>query len=45
MVLVGGHTALVGCAVAVRTPDGAVAGEGLNACGRIRKVVMESKQN
>ena len=37
MVLVGGHTALVGCAVAVRTSDGAVAGEGLRACGRTRK--------
>ena len=44
-VLVKDHTTLVGCAVAVRIPDGAVAGEGLNACGRIRKVVMESKQN
>ena len=45
MVLVGGHAALVGCAVAVRTSDGAVAGEGLRACGRSRKVVMGSWQN
>ena len=37
---VEGVTALVGCAVAVRTPGGAVGGDGIPESGGGKKVVM-----
>ena len=40
---VEGHSALVGCAVAVRTSGGAVGGEGIPESGGGQKVVMETQ--
>ena len=39
---VEGHSALVGCAVAVRTSGGAVGGEGIPESGGGQKVVKET---
>ena len=42
MVPVGGHTALVSCAVAVRTSGGSVAGEDIPESDGGQKVVKET---
>ena len=42
---VEGHSALVGCAVAVRTSGGAVGGEGIPESGGGKKVVKKIRAN